>query len=970
MWRVPWLAAAVLAVLLAGASPGAQADGLADEADLHFERGAQCYAKGDYPCALEHFLLSGRLVPNRNVVYNVARTYARMGRFADAHRYYVDALVGETDAAVSAEIEAAIAQIAARVGVLRVATEPPGATIYLDRRDLGSRGRTPRPLAVVPGRYRILVELARYEPEESREIEVGTGQEVAVPFALRRILGTVRVAIEGAPDAVVHVADERAPAACRAPCDFELPPGTHLLYFTREGYRAAARQVLVAAKQVVHTTARLDPLSGSLLVEADERGAVVEIDGKPMGFTPAVVQNVMVGRRRVRLSLRGYKPLERTVEILPGQQVDLRGLRLDPLHQVTAVSRYAEEIDDAPSSLTIIDGQELRAFGYPTIAEALRGVRGVYLSNDYAYSSAGVRALGQPNDYGNRLLVLADGHSTNDDIINSSYIGTDARADLHDVERIEVVRGPGSLLYGTGAVSGVVNLVTRPRDEPSGVQGSFGTWGNGVARARAGLRYRLGPEAGAWASVSGSRSDGIGVPVALTDPAGGAAVQTAGGADGHRALTTAGHVWWGPLEAQWFHHERAQRVPVGAYAARFGDPRSVLKDARTFGEIRFEPRISDAVALFTRVHVNHYAYDGFVVAPQGADWAEQYNGAWFGAEARVVVTPIEALRLVAGGEGQFHPLVSMYGEGRGPDGQPIPGSIYLDERRSFGLGAAYALLDASPVAWFRLSAGARVDLYSTLGPIVVPRGALIFKPVPGGVLKLMSGRAFRAPSIYEQYYEDNGVSQVGATGLGPESIVSNEIEYTQHFARDWSVTGAAHASFVEDIVDTELVPGKSDVIRYVNSDDPVLAMGGELEIRRQWRRGWMLAGFYGLQQARYLDPDNPQRAANPRLVNAPEHLAGLRAVVPVVPDLATVAARAALEAPRRVSLDSSEATGWAVVADLALSGGSPDHGIRYVVGVYNLFDWQWAVPVDETFASSTMRQPGRTFLAEVSLAFP
>src|SRR5690242_20154607 len=77
----------------------ARADGVADEAELQFQRGAEAYRKGDFTAALEHFLASNRLVRNRNVMFNIARAYEQLSRFADAYRYYVDALGGEEDAA-------------------------------------------------------------------------------------------------------------------------------------------------------------------------------------------------------------------------------------------------------------------------------------------------------------------------------------------------------------------------------------------------------------------------------------------------------------------------------------------------------------------------------------------------------------------------------------------------------------------------------------------------------------------------------------------------------------------------------------------------------------------------------------------------------------------------------------------------------------------------------------------------------
>ena len=122
--------------------------------------------------------------------------------------------------------------------------------------------------------------------------------------------------------------------------------------------------------------------------------------------------------------------------------------------------------------------------GYPTLAEAVRGVRGLYLSDDRSYVTIGVRGFSRPGDYGNRVLILLDGQPMNDNYIWSSYVGFDGRVDLGDVERIEIVRGPGSVLYGTSAFFGVINLVTRSKNQPSHGEVSLSTAEYGVTRAR------------------------------------------------------------------------------------------------------------------------------------------------------------------------------------------------------------------------------------------------------------------------------------------------------------------------------------------------------------------------------------------------------------------------------------------------------------------------------------------------------
>lgn len=989
-----WLAIGALAVApILGSHGVAYADGAADEADLHFEIGAEAYQKGEFRTALEHFLLSNRLVPNRNVVFNIARTYEQLKRYADAHRHYVDALDGETNQQTIATVNDAIKRIAPNVAVLRVESDPPGATIYLERKDLGSRGRAPKPLAVPEGKYKVIVELPGYEPATIEGVSAKVGSETKVQSSLKRIVGSVAVTVEGGPGAEVHIDEESAPPVCSAPCTFEVPPGPHLLYFTRDGFQAAPRQVAVVAKETVKAVAKLSPLTGAVVVQADERDAIVEIDGKPLGFTPAVIQNVAVGKRKLTVSLRGYAPIEKEVQVKANQQTQVLDLKLVPLRQVAAASRFTESIDDAPSSVTIIDGQELRAFGYPTIWEALRGVRGVSLSNDRAYQSASIRGLGEPNDYGNRMLVLSDGAVLNDNVLNSSYIGVDGRPDLGDIDRIEIVRGPGSLLYGAGAMSGVVNLVPRPKDAPSSVYGGGGTWDNSVAHGRLGFHYNFTPKVGAWASLSASRSDGVGLDVlprdsALTDPP-----TTVTQADFHRAWGTAGRFWAGPLTAQWYYNQRKQHLTNGAYGVDLNDARSFVVDERFLGEVRFEPQLHQTLQLFLRAYANHYNYDGTFLYG-GYGYFDHIQGTWVGGEARLVWSPVKDLRLTLGGEAQGHITVNLHGQDEG-------GYEYLNfPNVPYNLFAPYLVGEWGATSWLRLSAGARLNVYPDFEGDEPPvfRGAIILKPTKTTIIKMMGGNSFRAPSVYEQRYNDGcyaicpaipGQGQVGADGVTPlntypiksEQIFTGELEITQRFAEDWSVLGAGWVSQVSDIINSEIVdPNSNDsnpdpalesfTTRYSNQGAPALIAGFDVELRREWRQGWMLSGYYSFQKAQYLTEAGDPLAVNPRLVNAPEHLASVRGVVPIVPELASIGARFTLESGRRIDLASDETTRPAVVGDITVSGNLRKFGVGYVLGVYNVMDQRYDYPTAASFIGKVSRQNGRTLLLNLNIQYP
>ena len=960
--------AALLALLCAGAAAaqeGARAD-LAAEADLHFQLGTERFHAHDYRGALEHFLASNRLAPNRNVVFDIAETYAQLKAYPEAYRAYTQSLEGEADAAERARIGKALARVSSSVAVLRVRTDPPGATLYLDRKDLGARGSSPAVLAFAPGKYRVLAALDGYRPAQSEIIDARLGSDTSVELTLARELREVR--LTGRPAGALVTAESGE--SCALPCTLQLPLGKVSLTAQAPGYARGKEDVYLqgpGAADAAETPAvefDLRAETGRLVVHTDERGAAVQIDGRLAGFTPSVLE-APVGARRVRITLPGFNPVERTVEVVRGEQPPLE-IQLIAVEEVSAASRTAESVDDAPGSVSIISGKELRAMGYPTLAEALRGVRGVFVNSDTTYDSLGFRGYGPAGSYGNKVLILLDGHATNDDWIDSSYVGTDLRTDLDDLERIEIVRGPGSVLYGTGAFAGVVNLVTRPRDLPAEASATLGTTGGGALRARGAVRRVFSETAGVDLSASGLSASGQD----YFFPALGGDSR---GADGSRAGTVTGKAWSGPFTLQAQATARDKALPSGEFNTLLGDPRSHIIDRRAFAEARFEPKLGENADLFLRASYDRYTYDSWLQsAPaDGGLLRERFVGDWAGGEARLTLRPLPALRLMAGGEWQKHFHVSQTGAGSVDSATPQP---YLNAENPFDTSAGYLVADLKATERIHLSAGARLDHYSTFGNSLNPRLTLIVKPTDRDVVKLMAGRAFRAPSIYELYYNDGGATQLPActaapcTALVPETIWSGEAELTHHLSPLWTAVGSVYASDIRNILELGPAPGSATVSQYQNGASPIRALGFELETRREWRQGFFAAATYSFSALSYAGG-----SALRSVPNSPQHLASLKIAVPLVQRALTAMTRISVEGPRwdrnaAPGAPPQQRTGTGALWDLVLSGELPDAHLRYSFGLYNLADWKYEVPVSREFgALLTVPQRGRSLVSALTL---
>src|SRR5713101_4322027 len=200
----------------------------------------------------------------------------------------------------------------------------------------------------------------------------------------------------------------------------------------------------------------------------------------------------------------------------PGRSAELADLSLEELAnlEITSVSRRAERLSDAPASIFVITGDDIRRSGATSLPEALRLAPNLEVarvdSRQYSISARGFN-----NTIANKLLVLIDGRTVYTPLFSGVF--WDAQDTLlEDVDRIEVISGPGATLWGANAVNGVINVITRRATETQGtlLVAGAGNLERGVA-ARQGVKLGADGAFRVYGKISDrdptSRADGTSV---------------------------------------------------------------------------------------------------------------------------------------------------------------------------------------------------------------------------------------------------------------------------------------------------------------------------------------------------------------------------------------------------------------------------------------------------------------------------
>jgi outer membrane receptor for ferrienterochelin and colicin len=628
----------------------------------------------------------------------------------------------------------------------------------------------------------------------------------------------------------------------------------------------------------------------------------------------------------------------------------LTELSLEELMQVDVVygaSKHFQTLLEAPSAVSIVTADEIRRYGYRTLADVLRNVRGFYVTYDRNYSYIGVRGFARPGDYNTRILMLVDGHRINDNIYDATYAGMELAIDLDLIDRIEVIRGPASSLYGTSAFFGVINLITRRgRDwKGPGLALEGGTQETFRGRLTWGKQFETGLEAlGSGTYYTSQGQDRLYFPE-FDRP------ETSNGiardADGEKSRSLFSKLSYRGLTLEGAYVSRDKTVPTAPFDTVFNDSRTSTRDARGYLDLQYERTPADGLGVQARLYFDLYDYGGTYILDDSPDQTppprldkDFGRGTWWGAELKLSRRLFERHRLTIGAD-----LRDNVKQSQGDQAFDPVYVIAEDERRSTN-AALYAQDEFKIRDDLILSAGVRYDHHSVFGGTIKPRLALIYNPFPKAALKLLYGEAYRAPNAYELLYESEAARSKG--DLRPETIRTGEVVWEQNLGDHLFLGASGFWTQIRGIISQESDP--EDLFGYgFDNREKAAAKGLELDLEGHLSGGAESRFSYTFQHA--TDGDGAW------LSNSPRHLVKLNLGAPLF-DKRLFAGLELHAMGSRLDRDGGKIDPF-LIANLTLSTQKLIQGLEVSASVYNLFDTRYGDPGAQEHRQVVIEQDGR-----------
>ena len=447
----------------------------------------------------------------------------------------------------------------------------------------------------------------------------------------------------------------------------------------------------------------------------------------------------------------------------------------------------------SPAIMSVITAKQIKQMGFRTLIDVLRMVPGFYISMDET-GEREIAVRGILDDASQKIKVLIDGHSIND-VWRGGAMWNFDDLPVENIKRIEIIRGPGSALYGQNAFLAVIDIITKDTEDIDGFQvttsgGSFSTQNYNLlfGRELGGLKIS------GFLDYFDTQGFSKKIEQDVLFPA--AASRSPGQSQNRKEKTDLNlRLSYNNLEVKAKYMKKRRKDYIGVGDAL--NEESILRDTYMFTEFTYKLSLSEKLNMTPKVYYDQYNYDPFFeqrpdghlgVYPEGIKGQLRFKQRTIGFENQVNYKLFEGNELTFGLQYEWiHQHDIKYGK----NSHPITNAnlttvtdfthdLPFTRKATRHIYAFYLQDEWNITKDIDLTIGVRHDRFTRFEGTTNPRVGLIWRFIEDAHLKLLLATAFKAPSFQEMFLTNNSV-KIGNPSLDPEKINTFEIGLGYHF---------------------------------------------------------------------------------------------------------------------------------------------------------------------------------------------
>lgn len=640
---------------------------------------------------------------------------------------------------------------------------------------------------------------------------------------------------------------------------------------------------------------------------------------------------------------------------------DLMSMSFESLARVEVVTAASQArlINDALTAKAVVTSEDIRAYGYTTLAQIINSMRGLYTTSDMAYEFPGGRGSGVPGEYASRFMLRIDGYSSADNTYNQIFLEESGLLDVELIERVEFIPGAGSVSYGNNALMGTFNIITKMGAEFNAAEVSAEVFTGAGKKLRATYGKKLDNGYDMLLSVSALEAAGQDyyMPAYDSPSLNNGIAQNLDSTNGHRLFAKLGD---DKVSLSMAFSNRQRAWPTNSYspyASNFNTP-AVSNDESAFVNLRLSDSLNSDLKYSTSAYVGHYKFDYYYQFVNADGLMDTYTngsvGNWVGLDHKFVYTGAKDHTLIVGMElrNDYYSNIHNY--------------YTKDQRHNTKyqrhIVSAYVQDDYRLNPSLTLNAGVRYDRASDVAEGEAspfsPRIGLIYKTASDWTFKSSYGTSFRLPVIAE--------TDAAGVYVKPEVLTATEIAAEKAIGTHATFLATAYNYAIKNRITYDWSSGMNYGSSF-NVDSARIA-GLEFEYAHQWQSATRLRTSVAFQSAADINGAPP--------VNIPSVIAKLNVTTPI-PALSTAVGFETQYLGPRYTVNQRELTGTAI-ANLTLTNIAHKKGLSWSFSIKNLFDNPYEVPSAVVYKPAdhnavvkqdTLAMRGRHYWLQVSSKF-